>query len=147
MPHFAVGLSCRAVPERAKSHPARGPGRLGEKAGDGGAGVAPTLSSPAAFLQPLRAILSKAGVAGCEVRLPQVKWHLRGAAVSPRTGGIVMALDRLPALPELAPRWRGGTIEFPLYHMRGGTSTGLVIWERYAPADRTLRAELLRHLM
>jgi 2-methylaconitate cis-trans-isomerase PrpF len=58
-----------------------------------------------------------------------------------------MALDRLPALPELAPRWRGGTIEFPLHHMRGGTSTGLVIWERYAPADRDLREELLRHLM
>ncbi len=58
-----------------------------------------------------------------------------------------MPTDRLPALPELAPRWRGGTIEFPLHHMRGGTSTGLVIWERYAPADRALREELLRHLM
>ena len=58
-----------------------------------------------------------------------------------------MPTDRLPALPELAPRWRGGTIEFPLHHMRGGTSTGLVIWDRYAPADRDLREELLRHLM
>jgi len=58
-----------------------------------------------------------------------------------------MSLERLPALPELAPRWRGGTIEFPLHHMRGGTSTGLVIWERYAPTDRALREELLRHLM
>jgi 4-oxalomesaconate tautomerase len=58
-----------------------------------------------------------------------------------------MSLERLPALPELAPRWRGGTIEFPLHHMRGGTSTGLVIWERYVPADRALREELLRHLM
>ena len=58
-----------------------------------------------------------------------------------------MSLERLPALPELALRWRGGTVEFPLHHMRGGTSTGLVIWERYAPADRALREELLRHLM
>jgi 4-oxalomesaconate tautomerase len=58
-----------------------------------------------------------------------------------------MPPDRLPAQPELAPRWRGGTIEFPLHHMRGGTSTGLVIWDRYAPADRELREELLRHLM
>jgi hypothetical protein len=58
-----------------------------------------------------------------------------------------MSLERLPALPELAPRWRGGTIEFPLHHMRGGTSTGLVIWDRYAPADRALREELLQHLM
>ena len=58
-----------------------------------------------------------------------------------------MSTDRLPNLPELAPRWRGGMIEFPLHHMRGGTSTGLVIWDRYAPTDRDLREELLRHLM
>jgi len=58
-----------------------------------------------------------------------------------------MSVDCLPALPELAPRWRGGTIEFPIHHMRGGTSTGLVIWDHYAPTDRALREELLRHLM
>src|SRR5580700_3235793 len=65
----------------------------------------------------------------------------------PGVGGLVMSLDRLPALPELALRWRGSVIEFPLHHMRGGTSTGLVIWERYAPTDRARREELLRHLM
>jgi len=58
-----------------------------------------------------------------------------------------MPPDRLPGLPELAPRWRGGIIEFPVHHMRGGTSTGLVLWERHVPADRALREELLRHLM
>jgi 4-oxalomesaconate tautomerase len=52
-----------------------------------------------------------------------------------------------PALPELALRRRNGTIELPLHHMRGGTSTGLVIDDRLAPADRALREELLRHLM
>ncbi|WAC73389.1 PrpF protein [Roseateles sp. SL47] len=31
--------------------------------------------------------------------------------------------------------------------MRGGTSTGLVIWEPIAPRDEALREELLRHLM
>ncbi|MEO7761927.1 MAG: PrpF domain-containing protein, partial [Casimicrobiaceae bacterium] len=31
--------------------------------------------------------------------------------------------------------------------MRGGTSTGLVLWEPIAPRDPDLRAELLRHLM
>src|ERR1700683_2640508 len=91
--------------------------------------------------------------------MPRVRWCCRcpwrpecwgsnpraGKALS--VGGSVMPLDRLPALPELAPRWRGGTIEFPLHHMRGGTSTGLVIWERYVPPDRELREELLRHLM
>jgi 4-oxalomesaconate tautomerase len=45
------------------------------------------------------------------------------------------------------PRQRAGYIEFPVLHVRGGTSTGLVISERWAPADRALREELLRHLM
>ncbi|MBS0248728.1 MAG: PrpF protein [Proteobacteria bacterium] len=31
--------------------------------------------------------------------------------------------------------------------MRGGTSTGLIIWDRAAPKDVALREELLRHLM
>jgi 2-methylaconitate cis-trans-isomerase PrpF len=31
--------------------------------------------------------------------------------------------------------------------MRGGTSTGLVIWDRIAPSDIARREELLRHLM
>ncbi|HEY6027473.1 MAG TPA: hypothetical protein VIV09_11300, partial [Pseudolabrys sp.] len=32
-------------------------------------------------------------------------------------------------------------------HVRGGTSTGLVIWDRIAPQELALREELLRHLM
>ena len=51
----------------------------------------------------------------------------------------------LPA--ERLPRERFGTWEFPVVHARGGTSTGLVIWERAAPQDVALREELLRHLM
>lgn len=46
-----------------------------------------------------------------------------------------------------APRLRHGVLEFPVHHMRGGTSTGLVLWDRWAPADVALREELLRHLM
>jgi 2-methylaconitate cis-trans-isomerase PrpF len=45
------------------------------------------------------------------------------------------------------PRLRHGVVEFPVHHMRGGTSTGLVIWDRLAPQDTALREELLRHLM
>ena len=52
-----------------------------------------------------------------------------------------------PALAALAPRRRDGVIEFPVHHMRGGTSTGLVLWDRFAPAERALKDELLRHLM
>ncbi|CAG2151360.1 4-oxalomesaconate tautomerase [Cupriavidus yeoncheonensis] len=45
------------------------------------------------------------------------------------------------------PRLRHDTWEFPVHHMRGGTSTGLVIWDRIAPTQPELREELLRHLM
>lgn len=45
------------------------------------------------------------------------------------------------------PVRRAGSIEFPVLHVRGGTSTGLVISEHWAPSDRGLREELLRHLM
>src|SRR3974390_3880724 len=52
-----------------------------------------------------------------------------------------------PALPEMRVRVRNGTVEFPVHHVRGGTSTGLVIWDRLAPADVALKEELLRHLL
>lgn len=44
-------------------------------------------------------------------------------------------------------RVEGGVLFFPVHFMRGGTSTGLVIDERFAPQDIALREELLRHLM
>ncbi len=51
------------------------------------------------------------------------------------------------ARPEMTVRLRQGVIEFPVHHVRGGTSTGLVLWDRLAPKDITLREELVRHLM
>ena len=50
-------------------------------------------------------------------------------------------------LSDFKPRLSSGVVEFPVHHMRGGTSTGLVLWERLAPSDIELREELLRHLM
>ncbi|MCQ3029636.1 PrpF protein [Pseudomonas syringae] len=47
----------------------------------------------------------------------------------------------------LRNRLQNGVIELPLHYMRGGTSTGVVIWEPLLPRDEGLRAELLRHLM
>jgi hypothetical protein len=38
-------------------------------------------------------------------------------------------------------------VEFPVHHVRGGTSTGLVITEHWAPREQSVREELLRHLM
>lgn len=52
-----------------------------------------------------------------------------------------------PIAAERLPRERFGTWEFPVVHARGGTSTGLVIWDRVAPRELALREELLRHLM
>ncbi|MCI8211181.1 PrpF protein [Pseudomonas sp. S25] len=42
---------------------------------------------------------------------------------------------------------RCGVVELPVHYMRGGTSTGVVIWEPLLPRDEELRAEVLRHLM
>ncbi|WP_230941458.1 PrpF domain-containing protein [Burkholderia cepacia] len=42
---------------------------------------------------------------------------------------------------------RGSVIELPVHHMRGGTSTGLVLWRGALPSDESLLEELLRHLM
>ncbi|WP_051089819.1 PrpF domain-containing protein [Amorphus coralli] len=49
--------------------------------------------------------------------------------------------------PDLRLVRAAGLVEFPVHHMRGGTSTGLVLWERLVPDDPALREELIRHLM
>ncbi|MFC5472532.1 PrpF domain-containing protein [Paraherbaspirillum soli] len=52
-----------------------------------------------------------------------------------------------PDLSYLRIRHAFGIPEFPVMHMRGGTSTGIVIWQQHLPADEALRDELIRHLM
>jgi 2-methylaconitate cis-trans-isomerase PrpF len=69
------------------------------------------------------------------VRIPRVD--------QPRS---VMPISDLTALPDFRPRFRAGVFELPVHHMRGGTSTGLVLWERFSPQALHLREELLRHL-
>ncbi len=58
-----------------------------------------------------------------------------------------MAIATLPAFPNLSIIVRNGVVEFPVHHMRGGTSTGVVIWDQFAPQDSALKEELARHLM
>lgn len=53
----------------------------------------------------------------------------------------------LPFSTLFHPRLHQGVVEFPVHHMRGGTSTGLVLWEAFAPQELILREELLRRLM
>jgi len=45
------------------------------------------------------------------------------------------------------PRINNGFLEFPVYHVRGGTSTGIVLWDRVTPAETELKEELVRHIM
>lgn len=52
-----------------------------------------------------------------------------------------------PIAATLLPRKNFGVWEFPILHVRGGTSTGLVLWDRIAPQQRELREELLLHIM
>jgi hypothetical protein len=52
-----------------------------------------------------------------------------------------------PIAVDHLPRENSGIWEVPVLHVRGGTSTGLVIWDRAVPQQLELREELLRHLM
>ncbi|MGS0743811.1 PrpF domain-containing protein [Glaciimonas sp. GG7] len=52
-----------------------------------------------------------------------------------------------PGLAHLKTHIVFGVPEFPVFHMRGGTSTGIVIWQQHLPADPDLRDELIRILM
>jgi len=47
----------------------------------------------------------------------------------------------------LTPRIWNGVLEVPVYHMRGGTSTGVVLYEEHLPGDLALREELIRRIM
>ncbi|MDD9927692.1 MAG: hypothetical protein OXR03_17855 [Rhodospirillaceae bacterium] len=47
----------------------------------------------------------------------------------------------------LTPRFFDGVLEIPVYHMRGGTSTGILLYEPHLPSDLALREELIRHVM
>ena len=47
----------------------------------------------------------------------------------------------------MEPRFLSGVLEIPVYHMRGGTSTGIVLLDEHLPKDMALREELIRHLM
>ena len=52
-----------------------------------------------------------------------------------------------PALAGFVPRLVDGVLELPVYHMRGGTSTGVVLWHEHLPAELALREEAIRWIM
>ncbi len=52
-----------------------------------------------------------------------------------------------PALTGFVPRIVNGVLELPVYHMRGGTSTGIVLWHEHLPREPALREEAIRWIM
>jgi len=52
-----------------------------------------------------------------------------------------------PSLAQFVPRAVNGVMEIPLYHVRGGTSTGVVLWHEHLPADLALKEEAIRWIM
>lgn len=48
---------------------------------------------------------------------------------------------------EFLPQIRHDYPVMPVFHMRGGTSTGVVLWQAHLPQSIPLREELIRHLM
>ncbi|MFL2687957.1 MAG: PrpF domain-containing protein [Alphaproteobacteria bacterium] len=47
----------------------------------------------------------------------------------------------------MVPRFLNGVLEVPVYHMRGGTSTGIVLFDDHLPTDRELREEVIKRIM
>lgn len=52
-----------------------------------------------------------------------------------------------PGFESFSPRLFNGVAHFPLYYMRGGTSTGVVLWEPHLPESLALKEELIRRVM
>jgi len=57
-----------------------------------------------------------------------------------------MSLPR-PIIDRLAPRFVAGTLEIPVWHARGGTSTGIVLLAEHLPGSTALREEVIRNVM
>lgn len=47
----------------------------------------------------------------------------------------------------LTPRVLHGVLEIPVFHMRGGTSTGIVLYDKHLPDALDLREEVIRRIM
>lgn len=58
-----------------------------------------------------------------------------------------LSAPKPPGFESFTPRLLNGVAHFPLYYMRGGTSTGVVLWEPHLPQALTLREELIRRIM
>jgi len=71
------------------------------------------------------------------------------SSLAPAKSASAESHGRLPAtgLEDFVPRLISGTPSFPVYYMRGGTSTGIVLWHEHLPEDQALKEELIRAIM
>jgi 4-oxalomesaconate tautomerase len=71
------------------------------------------------------------------------------SSLAPLPSALPVSSGRLPAadLADFVPRLVHGVAQFPVYYMRGGTSTGIVLWHDHLPEDQALKEELIRAVM
>ncbi len=71
------------------------------------------------------------------------------SSLAPLPSAVPASSGRLPSqhLDDFVPRIVNGVPEFPVYYMRGGTSTGIVLWHEHLPDDQALKEELIRAIM
>ena len=71
------------------------------------------------------------------------------SSLAPLSPALPASSGRLPAveLYDFVPRVAHGVVQFPVYYMRGGTSTGIVLWHEHIPEDQALKEELIRAIM
>jgi 2-methylaconitate cis-trans-isomerase PrpF len=71
------------------------------------------------------------------------------SSLAPLPSAVPASSGKLPSprLDDFVPRIVHGVPEFPVYYMRGGTSTGIVLWHEHLPADHALKEELIRAIM
>jgi len=69
------------------------------------------------------------------------------SSLAPVSPALPASSGKLPALDSFVPRITRGVAEFPVYYMRGGTSTGIVLWHEHLPEEQTLKEELIRAIM
>jgi len=71
------------------------------------------------------------------------------SSLAPLSPALPASSGKLPAaeLEDFVPRLARGVAQFPVYYMRGGTSTGIVLWHEHLPEDQGLKEELIRAIM
>ena len=71
------------------------------------------------------------------------------SSLAPLSPALPVSSGKLPAgeLDDFVPRVVHGVAQFPVYYMRGGTSTGIVLWHQHVPEDQVLKEELIRAIM